>query len=471
MYDPVIKSFNMIVCIIALIPFLFAIRRQKSQYHKYWFFGFLSLLIASIMEAIPEPAILSQLSAIGFITAIGFFSYAIAKEYRTISSQLKNNQNLAGIIVTIIGVGALFAIAPEVFITFLGIIGSSIAIITFWTAILTYRIWTVKKTPSHIFLLFSMIIAIMAAVTLMIRSVFDWAERLGQVNTTVLYSMIFAEAVSILIEIQLEENQRKIKQSSDEILSQYTQNQSVSKDIQIIAERLSDSVQNISSASENIASAQQQIAKGATMQVAQIGQAQNKVIDLAKDINVTREKATKISEISDLIRNIANQTNMLALNAAIEAARAGEAGRGFNVVADQVRKLAEESRKAVMSTDSMLSEILAITKKQEVASVDLIKFVESIASVAEETSSSTEESSAAAEEQASTMEQISESARSLLHMSNKLITGNKSTDVIVQEPKVQSNLIQEPTDFPIQGEPKSINIGKNNLPKPKIKVI
>lgn len=81
------------------------------------------------------------------------------------------------------------------------------------------------------------------------------------------------------------------------------------------------------------------------------------VSESAKMIDVLRQRSGEIGKITDVIKAIAERTNLLALNAAIEAARAGEQGRGFAVVADEIRQLAESTSKATTEINLMVSAI------------------------------------------------------------------------------------------------------------------
>jgi methyl-accepting chemotaxis protein len=82
-----------------------------------------------------------------------------------------------------------------------------------------------------------------------------------------------------------------------------------------------------------------------------------KVDDIALQINRLSEQTNQINNVSKLVSDLANQTNMLALNAAVEAVRAGENGKGFSVVASEIRKLADQSRNSAKQISVLVSDI------------------------------------------------------------------------------------------------------------------
>ncbi|HVP63630.1 MAG TPA: HAMP domain-containing methyl-accepting chemotaxis protein [candidate division Zixibacteria bacterium] len=134
----------------------------------------------------------------------------------------------------------------------------------------------------------------------------------------------------------------------------------------------------------------------------------------AKKIKSLGDRSLEISEIINVINDITEQTNLLALNAAIEAARAGEAGRGFAVVADEVRKLAEHSRTATKDIAALIKAIQAETNEAVVVMEEGTREVEVGARLADQAGKALEAISSVVRQSAELVQEISLASKQLV---------------------------------------------------------
>ncbi len=150
------------------------------------------------------------------------------------------------------------------------------------------------------------------------------------------------------------------------------------------------------------------------------------VKETARLVHALGERSKGIDAIVDTITGIASQTNLLALNAAIEAARAGEQGRGFAVVADEVRKLAEESGEAAGHIQQLVIEIQAETDNAVTAMEEGLKLVE-------RASDTSQSSRVAFDEIHRSVENVTECVSRIAEMSSRLTEGAGEVEQAIVE--------------------------------------
>jgi methyl-accepting chemotaxis protein len=260
---------------------------------------------------------------------------------------------------------------------------------------------------------------------------------------------------------QTQESATRLAAAATEILVATTQQAAGAREQSAAISQASTTIDEVRTIAEQTAQRAQAVADLAqrTAQVSQSGQqavadtiagmedVKGKAETIASSILDLSEQAQAIGQIIATVDEIADQSNMLALNAAVEAARAGEAGRGFAIVAQEVRSLAEQSRRATEQVEEILTQIQGGINTAVMAAEEGMKGADAgmrlsgaagytIDELADSVSASTQSATqiaAAASQQLTGMEQIAQAMENIEHVTAQSVAGAQQVERTAHE--------------------------------------
>jgi methyl-accepting chemotaxis protein len=236
------------------------------------------------------------------------------------------------------------------------------------------------------------------------------------------------------------------------------ENTNQSSAVSAASEQSAASVQTIASAIEEVSASITEIGGQATKSSKQTSSGRERATRVNEQVLGLKTAASRISEVTSLIQAVAEQTNLLALNATIEAARAGEAGKGFAVVASEVKQLAGQSAKAAEEISNQIAQIQSEVDGAVMGVEEVATIITELESIAVSISSAVEQQGAATGEISQSIQDVSvgvqETTRNIAGVSDAAAeTGSVATRVVTasQQLSGQSQNLKVSVDKFLEG--------------------
>nr|WP_244318522.1 methyl-accepting chemotaxis protein [Roseibium hamelinense] len=244
----------------------------------------------------------------------------------------------------------------------------------------------------------------------------------------------------------VEETADSLDQTATELSSIATESADHASETAASSDAATQNVQTVASAAEELAASISEISGQVSRTTDVVGRATEGTRATNQKVEGLAESAAKIGEVVNLIQAIAEQTNLLALNATIEAARAGEAGRGFAVVASEVKELATQTSKATEEIGSQIAAIQGATKESVQAIAEITEIMEEVNKYTATIASAVEQQGSATSEISENVQRASEGTAAVSGSMTKLSAAVQHTSNSSQSVLSASGQLSEKTD-------------------------
>lgn len=289
-------------------------------------------------------------------------------------------------------------------------------------------------------------IFITRGITIPLRKGLNFARKISEGNLTSQVECDTKDEIGLLCEA-LTSMAVKLKSIVTEIQNSTVQINTASKEVSISSQKISQGASEQASATEEVLASMEEMVANITQNTSnsnltqEIAENANHNIKESNDSTITAvESMKKIADKIQVINDIAFQTNILALNAAVEAARAGEEGKGFAIVAVEVRKLAERSKVAA-------EEINELSTKGVIIAENAGKQLQSIVPEIEKTAKLVSEITSSSKEQTSGSEQINNGMNSINQMTQQYAASSEEMAASSEELSNQAEQLKELISF------------------------